>query len=296
MKDAARLAVYFVAVVIVGVFLAPLLFWSAQWLAAHGILSFLAKYNFETFFHRAILIAAAILLWPFLRISHVHSMADLGLASNSRWVRDVCAGMLLSAIPLLCCGALLVALHTYSFRHFFVWPKLGKVLIAATFVPLIEEAFFRGVLLGILLRTARKYMTILVVSAVFAAIHFVKAPAQTSATVTWNSGFSSIVQSLGRIADPAMTASAFVTLFVIGCILAVARVHTRSLWLPIGLHAGWILASGAFSLIARQKIMAFPWLGNNLLVGLVPLVVAMVTWLMMRMWLKNDRASQRQFV
>ena len=130
MKDVAKLAVYFVAIIIVGALLAPLLFWSAQALALHGILPFLAKHDFETFFHRAVLIAAVLLLWPFLRISHVHSMADLGLAPNPYWGRDVCAGVLLSAIPLLCCGAILIAFHVYSFRHVFVWSRFAKVLMA----------------------------------------------------------------------------------------------------------------------------------------------------------------------
>src|SRR5437879_12127997 len=78
--------------VVVGAVLAPILYWSAQSLAAHGVFSFLAKYDFETFFHRAILIAAAVLLWPLLRVSHVSGMADLELAPNPRWGRDVLAG------------------------------------------------------------------------------------------------------------------------------------------------------------------------------------------------------------
>src|SRR5206468_13001313 len=95
-----------------------------------GVFPFLAKYDFETFFHRAILIAAALLLWPLLRISHVHSMADLGLTPNPCWGRHLCAGALLSVIPLLCCVALLIAFHVYLFRHVFAWSRFGKVLAA----------------------------------------------------------------------------------------------------------------------------------------------------------------------
>jgi membrane protease YdiL (CAAX protease family) len=292
MKDVAKLAAYFIAIVIVGALLAPLLFWSAQSLAAHGIFSSLARYDFETFFHRAILIAAALLLWPFLRISHVRGMADLGLVPNPRWGRDIAAGVVLSAVPLLCCGAVLIAFHVYSFRHVFAWSRFGKLLAASIAVPFIEEWFFRGIVLGVLLRTGRKYMPILAVSALFAAVHFLKAPEQTTAVVTWNSGLNSIAHSLGRVGDPMMVASAFVTLFFIGCILADARVLTRSLWLSIGLHAGWILGSGTFSLLARRQALALPWLGKNLLVGIIPLGVATFTWIAMRIWLTNDRASK----
>jgi CAAX protease family protein len=292
LKDVAKLAVYFIAIVIVGALVAPLLFWSAQSLAAHGVFPFLAKYDFETFFHRATLIAAALLLWPFLRISHVRSMADLGLAPNPRWGRDLCVGAVLAAIPLLCCGALLIAFHAYSFRHIFAWSRFGKVLAASIAVPLIEEWFFRGIVLGVLLRTGRKYIPILVVSALFAAVHFLKAPERTSAVVTWNSGLNSIAHAFGRFGDPMMLVSAFATLFLIGCVLADARVLTRSLWLSIGLHAGWIFGSGTFTLLARRQVLALPWLGKNLLVGIIPLGVATFTWIIMRTWLKHDRASK----
>src|SRR5213593_647398 len=183
--------------VVVGAVLAPILYWSAQSLAAHGIFSFLAKYDFETFFHRAILIGAAVLLWPLLRISQVRGMGDLGLAPNPRWGRDLCAGAVLSAIPLLCCGALLIAFHIYLIRHTFAWSRFGKLLLASITVPFIEEAFFRGIVLGVLLRTGRKYLAILAVSALFATVHFLKAPERTSAVVTWSSGLSSIAHAFG---------------------------------------------------------------------------------------------------
>jgi len=292
LKDVAKLAGYFIGILIVGAFLAPVLFWSAQWLAAHGVLPFVAKYDFETFFHRAILIAAALLLWPFLCISHVRRMADLGLAPNPRWDRDLFAGILLSAAPLLCCGALLIAFHVYFFRHVFVWSRFGKVVVASITVPFIEEAFFRGIILGVLLRTGRKYAPIFTVSAIFAAVHFLKAPERISAIVTWTSGLNSIAHAFARFGDPMMLASAFATLFVIGCILAVARVLTHSLWLSIGLHAGWIFGSGIFSWLTHRQTVALPWLGKNLLIGIVPLSVTALTWVIMRTWLKYDRASQ----
>jgi membrane protease YdiL (CAAX protease family) len=292
LKDAARLAAYFIAIVVVGALLAPILFWSAQALAAHGVFPFLAKYDFDTFFHRAVLIAAVLLLWPLLRISNVRSMGDLGLAPNPHWGRHLGVGVMLSVVPLLFCAALLIALHVYSFRHVFVWPRLGTVLLAATSVPFIEETFFRGIVLGILLRTDRKRLSVVAVSALFAAVHFLKGSEREPAMVTGTSGFQSIGDAFAGFGDPMMVLAAFATLFLIGCILADARVLTRSLWLPIGLHAGWIFASGTFSWLARRQMVALPWLGKNLLVGIIPLCLAAVTWILMRLWLKHDRASQ----
>jgi membrane protease YdiL (CAAX protease family) len=293
LKDVARLAAYFIGTIVVGAFLAPILFWSAQSLAAHGVFSFLARYDFETFFHRALLIAAVLLLWPFLRVSRVRGLADLALVPNSRWGRDLCAGIVISVVPLLYCGALLIVFHVYSFRHSFAWARFGKMTLAAITVPFIEEVFFRGLVLGVLLRTGRKYAAIFAASALFAVVHFLKAPERTSAVVTWASGFSSIVHAFDGIGNPMLLASALATLFVIGWILADARVITQSLWLSIGLHAGWIFSSSAFSRLARQQSLAFPWIGKNMLVGIIPLSVAVVTWIIMRTWLKyHDRASK----
>ena len=292
MKDAARLAAYFIAIVVGGALLAPILFWSAQALAAHGVFPFLAKYDFDTFFHRAILVAAVLLVWPLLRISNVRGLADLGLAPNPHWARDAGCGVLVSVIPLLFCGALLIALHVYSFRHVFVWPRFGKVVLASISVPFIEETFFRGIVLGILLRTGRKLLAIVAVSALFAAVHFLKGSEREFAIVTWTSGFQSIGDAFAGFGDPMMVLAAFATLFLIGCILADARVLTRSLWLPIGLHAGWIFGSSTFGWLARRQMVALPWLGKNLLVGIIPLGLAAVTLILMRLWLKHDRASQ----
>lgn len=292
MKDAARLAAYFIAIVVGGALLAPILFWSAQALAAHGVFPFLARYDFDTFFHRAILVAAVLLLWPLLRVSNVRGLSDLGLAPNPHWGRDVGYGVLLSVIPLLFCSALLIALHVYTFRHVFVWPRFGKVLLAAISVPFIEETFFRGIVLGILLRTGRKLLSVVAVSALFAAVHFLKGSEWEPTNATWTSGFQSIGDAFAGFGDPMMVLAAFATLFLIGCILADARVLTRSLWLPIGLHAGWIFASGTFNWLARRQMVALPWIGKNLLVGIIPLGLAAVTWILMRQWLKHDRASK----
>src|SRR5205823_13985050 len=73
LKDAVRLLVYLLATVLLGALLAPPLFWAAQWLIGHGWLTFLSRFDFETFFHRALLVAAAVLLWPLARSLSVRS-------------------------------------------------------------------------------------------------------------------------------------------------------------------------------------------------------------------------------
>ena len=286
MKDAVRLLIYLAATILLGALLAPLLFWSAHWLVARGLFGFLAGFDFETFFHRALLVALLVLLWPLLRSISVHNFRDLALERNEHWSRDLLAGFFLAAIPLLCCGTVLVVLHVFSLRSAMNWLGLVKVTGTSIVVPLIEETFFRGLVLGILLRSGRRQMSIFITSALFAIVHFLKAPERTSSIVTWASGLNSIAHSFRQFANPMLVAAAFTTLLLLGLILADARVRTRSLWLPIGLHGGWIFAKGAFQGIADRELLVLPWLGKNLLVGIVPLALAGLTWTLMRGWLK----------
>ena len=278
--------VYLLATVLLGALLAPPLFWGAQSLAANGFVTFLTHYDFETFFHRALLVAAIVLLWPLARSLEIRNLADLQLAPNpNRW-RDLLAGFLFSALPLLCCGVILLATPMFSVRGAINWAAVAKVGAAAMFVPIIEEVFFRGLVLGALLKSGRQFMSIFVTSVLYSLVHFLKAPEHTSAEVTWTSGFNSIAHAFAQFGDPVLVGAGFTTLFLIGWILAEARVPTRSLWLPIGLHAGWILTAGVFNKIVLRQWIILPWLGKSLLVGIVPLAVACLTWLLMRWWLK----------
>ena len=276
--------------------MAPPLFWAGQSLAGHGIFRFLGAFDFEKFFHRALLIALVVLLWPLLSSISIRNWRDLNLEQNKRWARDFLGGFALAAVPLLCCGAILLALGVFSLRSAINWSAFAQLAATVVVVPLIEETFFRGLILGILLRAGQHCMparrsfsvggSIFLTSALFAIVHFLKAPEQTSLTVTWLSGFRSIGHAFHQFANPMLVGAAFTTLFLLGWILADARVRTRSLWLAIGLHGGWIFARGVFQTVAKREIVVLPWLGKNLLVGIVPLALAGLTWVLMRGWLK----------
>jgi membrane protease YdiL (CAAX protease family) len=286
LKDAAKLFAYFFAVVLGGALLAPPLFWSA-----HHLSAFFAKYDFESFFHRALLICALAFLWPFLRWLRLHSLRDLRLDKNRHPLRDIVAGILLAAIPLLVGAIVLIATRIFLLKNAVPWNSLRAVVAAAVVVPLIEELFFRGLLFGILLRGLRSIVAILITSAFFAIVHFLKAPARPNQSVTWLSGFHSIANSFAQFANPMMVLASFTTLFLIGWILADARLRTRSLFLPIGLHSGWIFVAGVVGKMTKREAIILPWLGTNLLTGLLPLALGLITWMLMIGWLRYANRS-----
>ncbi|HEX8679704.1 MAG TPA: CPBP family intramembrane glutamic endopeptidase [Chthoniobacterales bacterium] len=293
MKDAARLLAYLTATLLFGALSAPILYWSAQALAQRGLLRLLSGYDFETYFHRALLGGALLFFWPLLRSLRVRSFRDLGIVSNPAASRDAGAGLGIAAVPLLCFGALLLNLGIYSLRPSISLSQIGERVISAAVVPFIEEPLFRGLILGVLLRASTPVVATLATSALFSILHFLKAPENTSPVVTWTSGFVSIGNSFAQFSDPLLVLAGFTTLFLLGWILADARIRTQSLWLPIGLHAGWILASAVFNKLARRELVALPWLGKSLLIGIAPLAVALVSWGILRLWLHHVDSRNR---
>jgi uncharacterized protein len=295
LKDATRLLLYLAGVIVLGGLIAPPLFWLGHSPTATHLLPALSAFDFESYFHRALLLAALLLLWPLFRSLRVRNPQDLGLEKNERAARDGMVGFLIAAIPLLACGAILIGVGVYSLRENFLWSKMPAVLIASAAVPIVEELFFRGFILGVLIRSVSKFTAVLLTSALFSIIHFLKTPEiLPNESIHWFSGFVLAGNSFSQFGDPILLAAGFLTLFVIGCVLADARLATRSLWLSIGLHAGWIFANGSFSKAAHRERLILPWLGKDLLVGIVPLMLALASWALVRGWLRyaNARAAQ----
>ena len=158
-----------------------------------------------------------------------------------------------------------------------------KVLPGAVIVSLIEEVLFRGVLLGIFLRAMKTAPAIALLSFLFAFVHFMDPPAMSRIPdpEAANSGFVLLGQIFSRFADPLSMVSRFSILATVGVVLAYARYRTASLWLPIGLHLGWVFGMGMFK-ASTWPVMVLPeavrWLvGMSLLEGLLPLSVVALT-------------------
>jgi membrane protease YdiL (CAAX protease family) len=247
----------------------------------------LAVFDFEVFFHRALMLGSLVFLWPFQRWLRITSARDLGLVPNRYRVRDLSLGFLISAVPVLCCEIVLVTRGIYQIRAIWAWHAIGQIVLTAAIVPLAEEALFRGLFLGILLRSTRRWTAVVSSAVIFSILHFLKAPMQTTTSVRWTSGFVSLAHSFDQFTQPMLLLAAFTTLFIIGVILAHARLVTQSLWMPIGLHAGWIFTSGLFSKIAQREFLALPWLGKNLLIGIVPLCMCLCSWILIQAWSKR---------
>lgn len=164
------------------------------------------------------------------------------------------------------------------------WPRAARqALIAAFAIAVLEEILFRGVLLGVFLRALRPAPAIVSLSLLFAFLHFLDPPAHVLPPdpERAKAGFVLLGQILSRYADPRSLLAEFTVLAAVGVVLGAARYRTASLWLPVGLHAGWRFGIGLFQ-AATLPLPGLPdgvrWLvGPTLLGGTVPLAVVVMT-------------------
>ena len=164
---------------------------------------------------------------------------------------------------------------------------VSKALVPAVVTSLFEEWFFRGVLLGLWLRYAKPVAGMVVISLLFAFLHFLKPPEGVMIdhpAAVW-SGFELLGKMLQHFTDPVFFITDFLTLAAVGMVLAWARVRTKALWFSIGLHAGWILVFKGSNLL-YQKVPGHPifpwWVGDSLRSGLLPMAVLGLTLLVCR--------------
>lgn len=268
MNPLAKLFLYALAVVLVAALLSP----PAYWLL-HDAHPWLGTVPFRRFFSRTALITALVLLWPALRWMNVRRLSELGLERDARALPRGLAGVAMALLPLLALGGVYLAADVWRIRGDIEWGRLPMVLGAAAAVPFAEEFLFRGVLLGLAVRSLGRWPGAAAVSLVFAAVHFIDSRHDVQ-DVRWGSGFEVLAHAFSNSGGALLAFFGGACLFVLGLVFALATLRTRSLWLAIGLHAGCILGQQTLNLVAKFRVKppdaALPWFGPNIVHGMVP--------------------------
>lgn len=305
------------AALLMAAVLAPWVYQGGKWLAAQGeanelpaMLEGLAascgRAKIGRFFDRCLLFSALVLLPVLMKrirsIRRETSAPSAGLARFS-WPSvavQIATGCIIAGGILWGMGFILDAAGAYV-------PKLDppapgkllpKIIIPAVAAPLVEEWVFRGLLLGLWLRFAKPAAACIGTSLLFAFMHFLKPPDGSVIADPAHAlaGFDLLGKILLHFSDPLFFVTDFATLFVVGLILAWARVRTGALWFSIGLHAGWVAAFKGFNLLYRsvENHPLRPWgVGDSLRSGILPLLALGVTAIVCHFALKRfSRASQ----
>ena len=290
MRELVKILIFVVVTAAVGCVLAPPLYWLGNTVATHSLFSDLAGFEFHRYFSRAILVAAVLLLWPLLRTLGIRRWADLGLSPNDARVRHCLLGFGLASVGLAATAAVLLAVGRAGWRGNISWDAFPSALLSAVVVALIEESLFRGALLGALRRRLSWPWALILLSLVFAALHFLKPPRDVHFdSVSWTSGFVLLPQLFWQYGDALLLAGGFLTLVVFSLVLGWTVVQTKSLYAAIGMHAGWVFAFKSFREVARLRGEPTVWLGDDLLTGLVPVALVAFTGLLVGLLLHKPQ-------
>lgn len=305
-----KLIAYFAAVMVGAAILTPVLFWAGKSFAASmdasgsegfgWLSSALRRGDFSRYFNRAVLIMAIVLVYPMVRLAGFDRSLFPKWSPASSGLRHCLVGFFAAAALLLLLGWGLIGGGAYKLKPEPSWSSVGSALIAAFSVGFIEEFFFRGALLGLFLKSLSRAQALIWCTFIFAIVHFLKPPESfvlLPESVTWLSGFAMIGQILKSFGNLNFLLAEFLTLFAVGWVLAQARLKTGRLWVSIGLHAGWVFGLKYFSALtfstrALKHGDMLPWIGTNLKVGLLPLVVVLFTgWLVLRFTAQKDQVT-----
>jgi membrane protease YdiL (CAAX protease family) len=117
-----------------------------------------------------------------------------------------------------------------------------SALLGGLVVAVIEESFFRGLMLVSLAAAFGTVFAAIASSGAYALAHLlVSDPALGRQGDSLGAGFAYLGQAVARQLEPASLLPLF-GLFLCGLVLALAVRRSGALFLAIGLHAGWVLS------------------------------------------------------
>lgn len=322
-NDVTKLLVFLVATFALAALMVPQVYNLGQFLAemtankaVNPIVDYLGtharKADYARYFNRSLYLAALVLL-PFLLFSlgarkaiattrgpWSFALPARAIAPNRGqpllmpphpW-RQLLGGFAMGAVFLLAAGALTILLGFFAWKGASLRDTVPEAFTTAVVVAGLEEIIFRGIILGIFLRTFRPGLAIILVSLLFAALHFIRPPegVMVENPESALAGFAFLEITAQRLLDGPLILQQFAPLFLVGILLGITRYLTSSLWLPFGLHAGWVFAFVLFNDLTQAVGNRPEWMGliigENLAQGLLPLttlgVSALIIWVVYR--------------
>ncbi|HMO49499.1 MAG TPA: CPBP family intramembrane metalloprotease [Kiritimatiellia bacterium] len=267
----------------------PLLFgaaiapWVYQALQALGevtdALPKLTESRFEKVASRCVMLTAALILYPVIRMTGLLPELRRGLTPSPDRYRDFRQAFLLGAVSMA-----LLYLAGWALGAYGPHPKaptgmmlpaaLAGFFIGALFIGIFEEIFFRGLIFGTLRTRLHGAIALLGSSAFFSVIHFFRPRFPEAVTETsWRTGFELIPHLFARF-NPERDVVFAATLFLMGVTLCRFYTRTANLYFIMGLHGGWVLAMLTGANLLRRNPEAWPTLfGHGDLVSKSPLAL-----------------------
>jgi membrane protease YdiL (CAAX protease family) len=203
------------------------------------------RYPFSRIFNRLFMITTILLFLTFRKHLKLESLKGYGLGPLREGYRNLLKGSTLALASMI---ALVIAMAASSIftPYFRLSPSVAlerslSALLTALTVGLFEELFFRAIIFRGLLEDLKLPGALFVTNFFYAAVHFIRPAEKVVAQgIDISAGLRHVVSSFRPFLDPPSLLPGLFGLFLIGLVLSYALLRTGSLYLSIGLHAGWI--------------------------------------------------------
>ncbi|MEO5713336.1 MAG: CPBP family intramembrane glutamic endopeptidase [Luteolibacter sp.] len=309
-SDVLKVWLYAAASVVLGAWMTPLIYNMGKALAevasvkfTNGPVDWLAGVcrttSFPGFFTGSLIFAAVLLFLPFveclrggraregsakrpwrIRLPEGARQRESGqrLLKGYSPLRLVLNGFMVVTGLFLLIGGVLIVAGVFEWRS----PEGGFLKMAmraalwAFGLAALQELLFRGIAMGIFLRAMGPAKALGMSAVFFALVLFLKPGAGLSVADPDGSGtgFEMLHKILAGFFQLRVMLGSFLPLLALGSVLAFARWRTASLWLPIGLNAGWIFVNTIMAAItvstSAPDSMMWVISGAALRQGLVP--------------------------
>ncbi len=220
-------------------------------------------YPFHRYVNRSYLIAALLWLPLLLFLLKIKSARILGLKldpPHRLWFH-----LLFALVIAVLTTAASITLHILLGWHLpnsqlFTLKILTAGLLPALLIAPIEEILFRGVAQYAFSRYFSPLLACIFTAVFFALLHFIKvSPWPSEKPITALSGIQALYDAASQAFVISFTQPRGFGLLIAGLCLSWLRYQSDSLWLPIGLHAGWILGQKAVMRAFDSTADTPPW-------------------------------------
>jgi CAAX protease family protein len=230
--------------------------------AEHGV-------PFPRFFNRFFMVSGIILFFAYRQLLKIESAAQLGLAPGTRAGSDLTVGVCLALGSMLLLGFVMSVAKVYApFFRLSLSESVAQyvtAILTGFTVGFLEEIFFRGIIFRGLLEDWKPLPAFLAANLFYAALHFVKPGEEyfLSGIDPW-AGFRHLFSTFAPFLEPAGIIPGMIGLCLIGIVLSYAFLRTGSLYLSIGLHAGWVISIKTVRVFGDYQTQNLGWLfGSN---------------------------------
>ncbi len=283
------LLLIFLVAPLLAALVAPWIYQGLQSFAADGSVLDAPFYRVTS---RIVLVMVALLLYPAYKLSGIRNKAACGLTGSSNRFKLVQTGLGLGIGSMLMVYLLGVVLGV------FVWDTHGKTvsylirktlqaLAGGLVVGIFEEILFRGFIHAALRKSFGVVAAVISGSFFFSIVHFMR-PVDPEVINQWYSGFLLFQNLFARAGDTFFQEAS--TLFCMGLVLSVLCHWMKSIYVAIGLHAGWVWVMMLFRLFTdNQKNLVWlygtsEWISKAWMGSILSLVFLAAVLLTQKKW------------